>query len=180
MDRTYKTEAIVLKRKNFGETDKFLTLYTKQNGKIRVIAKGIRRTTSRKAGSLELFNYCRLILAKGRNLDIITEVAVVDSFRSWRKNLIKVAVAFYFSELIDKLTPDGQENSKVFDLLREYLAKIGSFGLAGLVRAFEEQLLEELGFGIPPEVKITSGSLRSYIETITEKEINSPKILKNL
>ena len=173
MIRTYKTEGIVLNRKNFGEADKLLTIYTKHYGKIRAIAKGIRKTTSRKAGSLELFNHCVLFLAKGRNLDIITETQTINSFRLWRKNLTKVGVAYYFCELVDKLTPDGQSNRNVFELLKEYLVKISDNGLLALSRSFEENLLNELGFGIPADIKSRPGSLKNYIESITERSINS-------
>lgn len=174
MTRTYKTEGIVLKRKNFGEADKLLTIYTKHYGKIRVIGKGIRKTTSRKAGSLELFNHSRLFLAKGRNLDIITETATINAYRGWRKNLTKVGVAYYFCELVDKLTPDGQPNRTVFELLKDYLGKISDADLPALSRSFEEHLLDELGFGVPAEIKRKPGTLKTYIESITERQINSP------
>jgi len=78
--RSYKTEGIVLKRINYGEADRILTIYTKRHGKIRAIAKGVRKLTSRKAGSLELFNNVVLFLVKGKNLDIITEAQTVDLF----------------------------------------------------------------------------------------------------
>lgn len=185
MGRTYKTEGIILKRRNFGETDKILTIYSKHYGKIRTIAKGIRKVTSRKAGSLELFNHCILFLAKGKNLDIISEVETINSFRSWRKNLTKVGVAYYFCELVDKLTPDNQANKAVFELLRDYLGRIdaadppgGRVNLSELVRSFEEHLLDELGFGVPSDLRKRPGSLKAYIESIAEKEIHSPKIIK--
>jgi DNA repair protein RecO (recombination protein O) len=177
MSGTYKTEGIILRRRNFGEADKILTIYSKHYGKVRAIAKGIRKLKSRKAGSLELFNYCQLVLVKGRNLDIISEVQAMNAFREWRKNLTKVGVAYYFCELVDKLTPDGQANKAVFELLREFLGKIGFSSLPALVRSFEEHLLDELGFGVPFEWRKRQGSLKPYIESITEKEIHSPKIL---
>lgn len=176
MNHTYKTEGIILKQKNFAEADRILTIYTKHYGKIQAIAKGARRITSRKAGSLELFNHCSLVLAKGKNLDIISEVEVVNSFRSWRRDLTKVGIAWYFCELVDKLTPDGQENKGVFELLRDYLAKIDSSSLSELVRGFEETLLVDLGFGVPEGVRCRPGSLKTYIESISEKKINSPKL----
>lgn len=178
MIHTRKTEGIILRRRNFGETDKILTVYTKHFGKIRLIAKGVRKITSRKAGSLELFNHTSFVLAKGKSLDIISEVAVVNSFPFLRKNLLKAAIAYYFCELVDRLTPDEQENRQVFGLLEEYLAKIGIVQPKVLVRELEEKLLNELGFGIPENLKKTPGSLRQYIESIIEKKINSPEILK--
>jgi len=179
MSGTYKTEGIVLKRRNFSEADKILTIYSKHYGKIRAVAKGVRKLKSRKAGNLELFNHCQLVLTKGRNLDIISEVQAINTFRRWRKNLIKVGVAYYFCELVDRLTPDEQANKAVFELLRSFLEKMDTASLPNLVRSFEEHLLDELGFGVPPELKNRQESLKSYIESIIEKEIHSPKFLLN-
>ena len=178
MIRTRKTEGIILKRTNYGEADRILTIYSKHFGKIRVVAKGARRITSRKAGSLESFNHVVLVLAKGKNLDIISEVQTINTFRSWRKNLLKVGIAWYLCELVDKLTPEEQENRQVFSLLRDWLAKIGYLNPSRLVRGFEEELLVELGFGVPEKLKGASGSLKSYIETIIEKKITTPKIFR--
>lgn len=89
MSRTYKTEGIILKRINLGEADKIITLYSRHYGKIRCIAKGIRNITSRKGGNLELFNRVAIFLAKGKNLDIITEVQLLDSFSGFRQDLKK-------------------------------------------------------------------------------------------
>lgn len=180
MSRTFKTEGIILKRINYGEADRILTIYTKHYGKVRAIAKGVRKMTSRKGGNVEAFNHATLFFVRGKNLDILTEVEVINSFKDWRKDLRKVGLAYYFCELVDKLTPDGQTNRPVFELLRGVLAKIGKENTSELVRNFEEKLLEELGFGVPEVLKNASGSLKSYIETVTERKITSPKILRKL
>lgn len=177
--RTYKTEGIILKRSNYGEADRLLTIFTKHYGKIRVMAKGVRKLSSRKAGSLELFNHSTLFLVKGKNLDLVTEAQTVNLFKSWRKDLNKIALAYYFCELVDKLTPDNQPHPLVFELLRQAFLKIGIEPPHRLVREFEEKLLKELGFGVPEVLQKTPGSLRTYIESIIEKHLNSPKILKH-
>jgi len=178
--RSYKTEGIVLKRINYGEADCILTIYTKHYGKIRAIAKGVRKLTSRKAGSLELFNNVVLFLVKGKNLDIITEAQVVNLFRYWRKDLLRVGVAYYFCELTDKLTPDEQPNQEIFNLLKDYLSKLSRSSLSDLIKSFEKDILIDLGFGIPKEWENEKGSLKPYIESITEKKINSSEILKKI
>lgn len=180
MGRTYKTEGIILKRTNFGEADRILTIYTKHYGKIRALAKGVRRITSRRGGNVELFNQVTLFLHQGKNLDLLNEAQVVNSFKAWRRDLKKVAVAYYFAELVDKLTPEEQPNQAVFQLLSRYLGKIGTAILPELTRSFEEALLRELGFGVPEELRRSSSSLRDYIESITEKKLNSQDIAKEL
>lgn len=178
MKRTFKTEGIVIKRANYGEADRILTFYTKHYGKLRAMAKGVRRLTSRKGGNVELFNDVIIFLVKGKNLDIVTEVQVIDVFKTWRKNLIKVGVAYYFCELVDKLTPEEQPNQQVFRLLKDALGQISKRELRHLVLGFERELLDELGFGVPQELREAKESLKPYIESITEKEINTPRIIR--
>jgi len=175
----YKTEGIILKRKNFGEADKILTIFTKHYGKIKAIAKGIRKITSKKAGTLELFNHCKLVLVKGKDLDIITESQVINNFSSWRGNLNKVGIAWYFCELVDKLTAEEQVNKDIFEILKNYLENIDQKNNSQFIRSFEEHLLNKLGFGIPSSWRRWSGSLKPYIESIAEKEIQTPKLLLN-
>ena len=119
--KTYKTEGIIIKRINFGEADRILTIFTKHYGKIKAIAKGIRKIKSRRAPHLELFNQTVLFLYKGKNLDIITEAQLVDSFSTLRKNLRKVAFAFGVCELVDQLTREGQKQLKAYELLKACL-----------------------------------------------------------
>jgi len=177
MGRTFKTEGIILKRTNLGEADRLLTIYTKHYGKIKALAKGVRKITSRRGGSVEIFNHVSLFLVQGKNLDLITETETIESYGLWRKDLKKVGLAYYFCELTDRLTPEGQVHEKVFELLLSYLKKLSLELDYRLVRSFEEELLGELGFGVPEALKKTPGSLKSYIESIIEKKINAPKIL---
>jgi len=178
---SYKTEAIILKRINFSEADKILTIFSKHYGKIHVLAKGVRKINSRKGGNLELFNQVNLFLAKGRNLDIITEVELQDSFKSWRRNLIRVGVAFYLTELVDKLTAESQQNVGVFSLLRRSLLAIGDrTSLSELIREFEEKMLDGLGFGVPKQLRDKPGSLSDYIEEVVEKRLKSKDVLKRI
>lgn len=178
--RTFKTEGIILKYLSYGEADRILTLYTKHYGKIKALAKGVRKLTSRKAGSLDLFSQVVVFLVKGKNFDLLTEAETVNLFKSWRKNLLKVGVAYYFCELVDKLTPEGQENLAVFELLKDSLGKLEKSDLKILVRDFEEKLLTDLGFGVPDILRKQKGSLKTYIESIVEKKINSPEIVKKI
>ncbi len=182
---TYKTEGVILKRLNYGEADRILTIYTKYRGKIRAMAKGVRKITSRKGGNVELFNHCVLFLAEGRNLDIVTEAQVVNSFSRVSDDLEKTAAAFYLVELVDQLTPDGQINRQVFDLLVGALAslrvtpkqnKFASGQAIGnqqlVISNFEVELLRLLGFW---SETLDRRNIKGYIEEIIERELKSPK-----
>ncbi|MCB0125018.1 MAG: DNA repair protein RecO [Caldilineaceae bacterium] len=115
--RVYRSHAIVLSRRDHGEADRVVTLFTPALGKQEWIAKGIRKTTSRKAGHLELFTHTSLLVAKARTWDIITEAATVESFRHLRTNLESIAQASYLCELVATFTEQDDDNLPLWDLL---------------------------------------------------------------
>jgi DNA repair protein RecO (recombination protein O) len=121
-----RTEAVVLRRHDLGETDRILTLYTARSGKLRAVAKGIRRPTSHLGGHLELFTHVRVMLAAGRNLDVVTQVETVESYLGLREDLVRASYAYYAAELVDRLTPDHAESVALFDLLVAGLQRIAT------------------------------------------------------
>ncbi|MAG59696.1 DNA repair protein RecO [Candidatus Woesebacteria bacterium] len=180
-DRTYSTEGIILARRNFGEADRIVAIFSKAYGKISAIAKGVRRPTSRKRGSLELFNKVHLLLAKGKSMDIITDVETKETYQGWRKDLTKVAVAYHFCEVVNKLTAEHQEHKEIFDLLTDSfseLTKISQDGLRAFVQSFKVKVLEELGFlerGKSPPAR-----LDAYIEELANSKLRARSFLKTL
>jgi DNA repair protein RecO (recombination protein O) len=110
--RSYRVEAIVLRHADWGEADRILTLYTRQRGKLRVIAKGARRIKSRKAGHLEPFTRVTLQLAKSHTLPIVTQAETVNAYLPLRDDLLKTATASTLVEMLDRYTyEDESENS---------------------------------------------------------------------
>lgn len=182
MPGTYKTEGIIISRTNFGEADRILTVLSKHYGKIRLVAKGVRRMISRKGGNVELFNHVDLFIARGRNLDIITEVQVKNAHTAWRKNLEAVATAYYLAELVDRLTAEGEKNQTVFFLLSSSLGKISPNQAKNekLIEDFQKQLLLQLGFGIPEGIPQDEAGFRAYIEKIIERKLKSPNIRERI
>jgi len=179
--RGYRTEGVVVKRRDFGEADRILVVFTKHYGRISVIAKGVRKITSRKGGSLELFSWVKLYLARGKNLDIITEVELKKSFTGIGKNLAKIVRSYYICELVDRLTAENQVNREVFDLLVSTFDKIDRAGVEGglidsLIRQFEKDILIELGFW-PRNKSFENVDTKKFIENILEKKIKSDRIL---
>ncbi len=146
----------MLRRKDIGEADRVLTLFTPGRGKIRAIAKGIRKPRSRKAGHLELFTRAKLLLATGRDLDHVTQAEMVEAYRPLREDLLRSAYAAYMVELLDRFTPDEEENEALYDLLSKGLAwssgagegaaggEAGALSLAA--RYFELHLLSMAGY----------------------------------
>ena len=146
-DHLYKSEAVVIKRINLGEADRILTIFTPNYGKLRVVAKGVRKITSRLAGHVELFTRSQMLLAKGRNLDIVTQSETIDAYRPLHDDLSRIAHASYASELLDKLTPDALENYPSYKLFVETMQLISTDPDPDRVlRWYEIQLLGYLGY----------------------------------
>lgn len=145
--RLQRTEAIVLSRRDYGEADRILTLYTRFEGKRGAIAKGVRRLASRKAGHLELFTHAELLLAQGRNLDVVTQAVTLEPFRALREDLVRLAYACHVAELTDRAIDEGEPSPATFDLVRDSLAGLCEAADPSLVvRAFDLRLLGILGY----------------------------------
>ncbi len=121
---SYSTTAIVLKRTDVGEADRILTLFTPHKGKVHVIAKGVRRFTSKRAGHLELLSHSLLQMALGRNLDIVTQAEVRENFLHLRSELWHMTCGFYLAELVDRFIEEHTQHLDVYNLLLETLRSL--------------------------------------------------------
>ena len=145
--KVYKTEAIVLKRINVGEADRILTLYAPNLGKFSAIAKGVRRPKSKMGGHLELLTHSSLMLARGQNLDIITQSETISGFLPLRGDLWRSSLALYAAELVDQFTAEHVENYPVYKLLLNTLGWLCYTQDGELtLRYFELNLLTHLGY----------------------------------
>jgi DNA repair protein RecO (recombination protein O) len=106
---SFASEGVVLARRNFGEADRILVLYTKNLGRISLLAKGIRRPKSKKRGHVEVFNIIRLQAVSGRGLDLIIEAEVIEDFKEIRTSLKKISLAYYIAEVIGRITHEGEK-----------------------------------------------------------------------
>jgi len=143
----FKSDGIVLSRKSFQEADRLVTFYTRDYGKITCIAKGVKKPKSRKAGHLEPATYCTLYVAKGKNLDILTEVETKKAFGLESLPEEKTNRIYHLLELVDHLTPHNQKNVDVFNLLVSFLKTLKENNNDELLlAAFKIKLLSLLGF----------------------------------
>jgi DNA repair protein RecO (recombination protein O) len=144
--RRYTTEAIVLTRFDLGEADRVLTLITPTVGKLKAIAKGVRRTTSRLGGSLEPFAELTVALARGRTFDVVTQVVVGHAWLNLRDSLESTATAWYLAELADRSLEERHPAAPLYALLRRAYELLDAGMAPGRVaRWFEMHLLDELG-----------------------------------
>jgi DNA repair protein RecO (recombination protein O) len=149
--RLYVTDAIVLTRFDYGEADRIMTLFTPAYGKLKAIAKGVRRTKSRLGGSLEPLAELRVALARGRTFDVVTQVQVSHAWLHLRDSLESTATAWYLAELADRSLEERHEAEGLYALLRHAYELLDAGMDAGRVaRWYEMRLADELG--VRPEV----------------------------
>lgn len=145
--RTYKTPAIVLRQRKLGDADKILTLYSADLGKIDAVVKGARKTKSRLAGHVEPLTHAMFMLARGKTLDIVTQVETSESFQELRDDLERLSRALYVCELIDKFTEPHAENFGLYRLLLDTLHRlVAGEDIDTPVRYCEMALLGEMGY----------------------------------
>ena len=148
--RIYKTQAIVLRSMELGEADRVLTVLTPHFGKLRVVAKGVRRPRSRIGGGLDLFSDVQLVLALGRTFDVVTQTSLEDPHLPLRGDLLSTACAWYVAELADRFCEDRAESHAAFVLLAQALTALDAprdqVDQAVVARWYELHLLEAMGF----------------------------------
>lgn len=179
--QSYRFEGVVLKRMNYGEADKIITFFTREKGKLSLLVKGVRRATSRRAGSVELFQQIRGYAISGKGgLDILTEVQLLKSSTSWQKFLGRITIAYELSEVVDKLTPDQIPQPDVYDYLISCLSNIPQLDgdWQQVTKKWLLHIITLLGFW--PDQQIFTGDIHKYLESIMDQSFNSPKLRKKL
>ena len=175
--QVYTSEGIVLKRRNSGEADRLLTIFTKDQGKLQIKAVGVRKITSRRSAHIELLNHVTLSLHKGKAAPILTEAVTVENYSDIKSDLRRVGLAYHICELIDALCAEGQEQRGIFYLLQNILADISKEGnILQKMYDFEIELLHQLGFY--PKTEIQKDFNPSYfIESLLERKLKARPLL---
>jgi len=177
--KTYKIEGIVLRRKNFGEADRILTVLSRESGKIIVKAPGVRRIPSRRSSHVELLNLSELTLYRSSRsfMPLVTEAQTLEDFSSIKDNLQKIGYAYYICELINGLCPENQENKGVFFHLKSTLSELSqASNVQDLVRKFEKDLLRELGFWSEARLLQTQDS-QIVMERLLERKLKTVRVM---
>lgn len=152
--RVYKTPAIVVSRFELGEADRVLTILTPHDGKLRVVARGVRRPTSRLGGALEPFAELHLVLARGRTFDVVTQASVGEAWLRLRDRLEPAATAWYVGELAERATEEraGIGAQPIYGLVRRAFQLLDDGMAPGRVaRWYEIGLADALG--VRPEAE---------------------------
>ena len=146
-ERSIRTEGVILRRRDFGESDRILELFTRKLGRVTVIAKGARKPSSKISGHLELFMRSSFLVSRGRNLHIVTQAEAVDAYDSLRKDLSGIGLGAYVVELVDAVTYEEGSNIKLYDLLISTLDSLSAGEDPGItILYYELHLLDLVGF----------------------------------
>ncbi|WP_147802939.1 DNA repair protein RecO [Alkalicoccus halolimnae] len=147
-----KVEGIVLRTTDYGETNKIITIYSRENGKTALMARGAKKTKSRFSSATQPFVFGVFIFYQSKGMGSLNQADIVDSFRYIRSDLMKTAYASYAVELLDKLTEDKEPNRPLFDLLFQIFDHINKGDDPEvLIRLFETKMLYLSG--APPELR---------------------------
>lgn len=146
-ERLYRTEAVVLRRGDLGEADRILTVYSPEHGKLRLVAKGVRKVRSRKAGHLEPFTRVELQIARGHDLDVITQAEALSMHTGLQHDLERFGYAAYVVELMDRFTVQEGESRGLYRLLVDSLDRLAEpCEPAAVVGYYQLRLLDLLGY----------------------------------
>lgn len=146
-ERLYRTEALILHRADFGEADRLLHVLTPRLGRLRLLAKGVRKLSSRKAGHVELFTHASLLVARGSTFDIVSQAEVLEPFRQLHEDLERASMAYYVGELVIRFTEEQDENTPLFYLTLNMFERLCTARDPLLaLRFFELHILELTGY----------------------------------
>ncbi len=155
MPGLYKDEGVVLKTNKLGEADRIVTVFTRHNGKVRAVAKGIRKTKSRFGGRLEPYTRVQLVVYRGRSLDTVTSADIVTSFSHVRADYRRLLAAAALVELVEKITPERESSPSTYQLLLGGLQALADDKGTSVVPAFVVKLLSISGFH--PSLQVCAG-----------------------
>lgn len=142
----YRDHGVVLRTLRLGEADRIVTLVTPYHGKVRAVAKGVRKTSSRFGARLEPLSHASLLLYEGRELDIVTQAESVDHFRAIREDLDRMARALCLLEAVDQLSQPGTAHPRLYQMLVGALRALAARDSPLLVPGFFWKLLSLEGF----------------------------------
>jgi DNA repair protein RecO (recombination protein O) len=166
-------EGFVIKRVNFGEADRYITVFSRNNGKLELMAKGVRKITSRRSSHIEPLHRIKFNSVKGKNSYILTEAQLIHGFHDRDVTLEQLSSRFLICELMDKLCPINQQNESIYDLLQYTLARIEKGDVATQIKNFQVELLTHLGFWDNGKKFHDEHDMRNFIESIIEKRLKT-------
>lgn len=168
---------IIIHQIRFGEADKFVKILTANHGLIEVVAKGVRRLSSKKSSHLDNLNLIKFQTNRGRVPQYLSQVETQDAFTSIKSDFKKVRTCFYLTEIMNLTLAEGQPDNELFSAFADFLKRLdGTEGTAfrHLAVDFQHYLIGRLGF--PPPTDIRPEALVGYFESLIDRPLVSPRL----
>ena len=166
-----KLEGIIVNRRAVADADRFLTIFTRDAGKLSVYARAVRSTKSKRVSSLDLFSRIKFEVTERGGHRTLTHVELMDSYRDSKTALRNISRLFELGELVDALVPEEDPHPEVYALFETALTHLSHFDTPEYLVRFKKKLLSLLGFG-PPE-----GNLDAYIESLLSRPLRAKKFI---
>lgn len=145
MSNSFTTHAVVLKQQDLKEYDRIVTLFTLEQGKLSVLAKGIRRNTSSRSGIVQSGNYIKVQIYPHNDWYILQEATLIDSFGDFSQSTLLTGYLYHSLELLDLMVAE-EASASVFRLTITFLKYMKAAPRHIYMRTFEIKLLQELGY----------------------------------
>lgn len=148
-----KTEAIILKKSDLGETDRLLCIYSKELGKVNILAKGVKKLGSKLRYHIEPISYSQLILVEGKNFLILKDALLIDEFLKIKKDLERLKIAKEIAEMIDQAIAGEEKDENIWELILTTFKELNvGRATSYLVKDFQKNLIKLLGYD-PEKIK---------------------------
>jgi DNA repair protein RecO (recombination protein O) len=154
----YRDTGVVLRTYRLGETDRIVVLMTANHGKVRAVAKGVRKPKSRFGSRVEPLSHVALLLYEGRQLDIVSQAESIDHFRAVREDLDRLTRAMALLEVVDQVAQEGQPNPRLYQMLVGALRALAAHSAPLLVPAFYWKVLAAEGMRPELDACVACGS----------------------
>jgi len=176
----YKTKGIIIKKTEKGESDNIITVFTEDYGKLILLARGIRKSTSKLSSHSDLFSLVELNFVLGRKDNILTSVIKIDNFNSNKRNLKKIKALAHISYLVDRYFIKEERDDEIFNLFSNafsYLEKKerSDIEINYFLRYFEFRFLSILGYA--PKEKKATDLFSSGDKLVRQRDLNEMELL---
>ena len=155
---TYRDTGVVLRTYRLGEADRIVVIMTAQHGKVRAVAKGVRKPKSRFGGRLEPLSHVALLMYEGRQLDVVNQAESIDHFRSVREDLDRLTRAMALLEVVDQVAQEREPNLRLYQMLVGALRTLAAGAAPLLVPAFYWKVLAHEGVRPELDACVSCGS----------------------
>src|SRR3989344_2066985 len=159
----------------FGEADKFLKVFTKENGLTHFFAKGVRRLSSKKSPHLDTLNIIKFQTGRSQSPPYLSQVESIYTFPEIKSDLFKTRTALFICELLVNLLSENQKDTYLYLLTEEFFHRLeNTDDIRGITVEFQLKLINVLGFNLPKNQ--SANGLLDYFEELLDKKIRSRQI----